>query len=387
MNPARGGGALWRARKMPAPAALLLAAAQLLASVLAHAASPEVPLAPGMTFVLAVSNATSVPAPTAANEHVAQGDYETVVTITAIDAQGIRQTAFIDGVDEKGTRRQVSVPRRVRADDLASSRLQVLGFRSLDPETLEGTTALGPSLVVVQELLTKGSTAYAFRNFSGRDAARGTLTRAIERVSFPVLLNGRRVMLDAIRATGQMSTAEATRPFEQIILVDSRHPVSLRIAYGPRGGGFPFKPDFARDVVRIDFAEPQASTLAASLEKDCRAEVPGLYFDFDQATLKPQSEPALREMAKAIAQQAGRAVLIEGHTDNVGGERYNDDLSRRRAEAVKAALARDPGIAAASIRAEGFGARRPRETNDTLAGRARNRRVELARDCAGAKTR
>jgi outer membrane protein OmpA-like peptidoglycan-associated protein len=74
-------------------------------------------------------------------------------------------------------------------------------------------------------------------------------------------------------------------------------------------------------------------------------------------------------------------VTIEGHTDSIGGARPNQTLSERRAEAVRARLVA-AGIAAARLKAVGYGAARPRETNSTIEGRARNRRVELARNCS-----
>ena len=153
------------------------------------------------------------------------------------------------------------------------------------------------------------------------------------------------------------------------------------MAYGPRGGGFPFKPDFAREIVRIDFPLPQGSPLDDGLSKNCRAEAPGIYFDFDAATLKPPSKPALDDIAALLRKQGSWQLRIEGHTDNVGGDRYNDDLSARRAAAVKAALETGYGIDPSRLTSRGFGARQPLETNSTIAGRARNRRVELARDC------
>ena len=116
--------------------------------------------------------------------------------------------------------------------------------------------------------------------------------------------------------------------------------------------------------------------IADALNQDCRVELSGIYFDFNQATINPQSERALKEIATAL-KTARRRVVIEGHTDNIGTDRYNDDLSARRAAAVKTALVRDHGIDEASLSTAGFGERRPIESNDTLAGRARNRRVEL----------
>ena len=125
--------------------------------------------------------------------------------------------------------------------------LQIVGFNTGDPSTVKGTTSLGPSLDVTRELREKGRTAYSFRNFVDQDVISGTLTRsAAARVSFPVLVNGVRRELDAIHATGQMGLHDVTRPFETYVLDHAKLPVSLRIAYGPRGGSVPFEPDFAR---------------------------------------------------------------------------------------------------------------------------------------------
>lgn len=355
-----------------------------------HASPADVPLTPGMTFVIAVSNAaSSSPSPAQTGEHVAQGDYEMLVTVVAADEKGIGETAFVDGVDEHGTKRQANISRLVLAQDLESARLQILGFHTSDPRILNGSTSLGPSRLVTRELAEKGSAAYSFRNFASRETVTGTLTRGVPpTVAFPVLVNGRRVILNAIRATGQMSVRGATRPFEHYILDDPRHPISLRIAYGPRGGGFPVKADFAREIVRIDFPVGQAPSLDEALAKNCRVEVPGVYFDFDKATLKPQSKQALQDIAAAIRKQPLRGLRIEGHTDNIGGDAYNDDLSARRAAAVKTALELDHGAAVgAHLSTRGFGARRPLETNATLAGRARNRRVELVRECGESNRR
>jgi outer membrane protein OmpA-like peptidoglycan-associated protein len=115
-----------------------------------------------------------------------------------------------------------------------------------------------------------------------------------------------------------------------------------------------------------------------------KVELPGIYFDFNEATLKPQSKAELEAVAAALRTRPRQRFRIEGHTDNIGGDRYNDDLSARRAAAVKATLVRDFGLDSANISTQGFGARHPVETNETLAGRARNRRVELVRECPGA---
>ena len=72
-------------------------------------------------------------------------------------------------------------------------------------------------------------------------------------------------------------------------------------------------------------------------------------------------------------------LSVEGHTDAIASEQYNLDLSARRAAAVRTALGSRFGIAAARLTTAGLGESSPRDRNDTLEGRARNRRVELVR--------
>ena len=69
--------------------------------------------------------------------------------------------------------------------------------------------------------------------------------------------------------------------------------------------------------------------------------------------------------------------MIEGHTDNIGSAPYNLDLSRRRAEAVKAALVAPYHVGAERLATAGYGSTHPKGPNDTIQGRALNRRVEL----------
>lgn len=343
---------------------------------------PSVPVVPGVVYVIAVANVTDATAKTS-TDNVAQGDYELIVSLTRVDDEAISESASIDAFDASGKQRQAAIPRQVQRTDLASAPLQILGFHTDDTPVLVGTTSLGPSLAIVKALVTDGRSDYSFRNFANQPTISGTLDSEINTTfMFPVLINGQRVELRALRATGQMSTGTATRPFELLIYDDSQQPLALRIAYGPRNGSFPFKPEFAREIVRIDTPTLPSASLAESLQRDCRVEIPGIYFDFDRATLKPQSRQALIDIATALRSQPGEPVRIEGHTDNIGSERYNDDLSSRRAAAVRVALVDNYGADADLISTAGLGARRPVDTNDTLAGRAHNRRVELVRVCA-----
>lgn len=379
--------------------------ASVLCAAISSAQSNDIPIVAGVNVVLAVENGTSSDGAPAG---ILQGDYEMVVAITSVGEGGIAHSATFDGKDAAGVQRRGTVTRVVSAADLATAPVQIFGFHLDDPPQPTGATALGPSLRVTRDLVQKGTTPYSFRLWVGRETISGTLQRSSRSpVKFPVLLNGRRIELDGILATGQMALGDAKRPFETVILNHPRYPISLRLAYGPRDGGFPFKPEFTREVVRIDFPVPQggavsdrsaasgtgaagrgagsgaaagatggASGIAEALNRECRAELSGLYFDFNQATLQPQSERALKDIANAL-KSARRRVIVEGHTDNIGSDRYNDDLSARRAATVKAALVRDYGVDETWLTTAGYGERRPIDTNDTLLGRAHNRRVEL----------
>ena len=99
-------------------------------------------------------------------------------------------------------------------------------------------------------------------------------------------------------------------------------------------------------------------------------------FDTASATLKPGAREKLARVAGILSTHPDLHIEVEGHTDSVGGEDYNQRLSERRAESVRSYLLQQK-IAPAAVEAEGFGEGRPVATNDTVAGRQQNRRVEL----------
>jgi outer membrane protein OmpA-like peptidoglycan-associated protein len=87
----------------------------------------------------------------------------------------------------------------------------------------------------------------------------------------------------------------------------------------------------------------------------------------------------LREISEALTRNPAWKLTINGHTDNVGGDAMNLDLSRRRSASVRRALAETYHIDPARLSTAGFGASQPKESNATADGRAKNRRVELVR--------
>ena len=99
-------------------------------------------------------------------------------------------------------------------------------------------------------------------------------------------------------------------------------------------------------------------------------------FDTAKATLKPGAREKLARVSGILGSHPGLKLEIEGHTDSVGTDEYNQELSERRAESVRAYLVAQR-IAPQSITTKGFGEQQPVATNDTAAGRQRNRRVEL----------
>ena len=122
-----------------------------------------------------------------------------------------------------------------------------------------------------------------------------------------------------------------------------------------------------------------AAALEESLAKTGRADVYSIYFAFNSDEIREESESTLREIAEVLRRHPEWKLVIEGHTDNIATDAYNLQLSQRRAAAVKQALVSGKGVAGARLTTGGFGEARPKDTNDTLEGRARNRRVELVR--------
>jgi outer membrane protein OmpA-like peptidoglycan-associated protein len=102
----------------------------------------------------------------------------------------------------------------------------------------------------------------------------------------------------------------------------------------------------------------------------------GLYFDFDKATIKPESDAQLKEMVAYLNSDGKRRVFVVGHTDNTGEVDYNVKLSSARAVAVVAAL-QAAGIDGGRLMAKGVGPFAPLASNDSEEGQAKNRRVEL----------
>lgn len=102
----------------------------------------------------------------------------------------------------------------------------------------------------------------------------------------------------------------------------------------------------------------------------------GISFDTGQAILRPESRPALDEVARTLTEYPSTFIDVTGHTDATGSDAVNQPLSERRAQTVADYLAMR-GVQRARIETRGHGARFPIASNTTEAGRAQNRRVEI----------
>jgi outer membrane protein OmpA-like peptidoglycan-associated protein len=115
------------------------------------------------------------------------------------------------------------------------------------------------------------------------------------------------------------------------------------------------------------------------LERDGRVATQGILFATGSDRIRPESTPTLNEIGKMLRDHPELRIAIEGHTDSDGEDAYNQDLSERRAAAVKTYLVEELRIAAARLETAGFGESRPVSDNTSPEGKQQNRRVELVR--------
>lgn len=369
----------------------------------------RIPLVAGLTIVTAVHDPE-------------RGDYESLKRVVSIDDRGYAVAYSADvppgsglmgGIlgglaGERGRNRneprqaeQVRSRRTVLERDRLAAREYLQYFGSGLPDAVPGTTALGVSRDVLLELRTNGATTLTMRNVDpfGRigtaisgllrgmagelapvvDSARlediDRISGTLERISgnepsFHLTLNGRPAVVAALAARGTLGD----QPVELLLLDDAENPIALSWKIGEQ---------YDLRVVRIHVPDAGSPDEPEGVERQLadagRATVYGIYFDFNSDTIKPESDPVLREIATALSRHPDWKLAVEGHTDAIGDTRSNIGLSERRAAAVKTALVDRHRISAGRLTTSGVGESRPRAPNDTLEGRAQNRRVELVR--------
>jgi outer membrane protein OmpA-like peptidoglycan-associated protein len=291
-----------------------------------------------------------------------------------------------------GSLRNWNMKRMVLREDLGTATLYAHYFHSNGSDTIPGSTTLGVSTAVLRSLKRTGTAELGLiaEENHGFPANRSTSPnlyeyeetwklRRVGTVPVRVTVNDSVVTVPAVHARGSHLGDKVEFHF----LDDEENPLALQYAFASGSD-----PMITARTVKISYrcsgstrtsGEERILKLERALRDQRRAVVYDLFFDFNSEKVRAESEPTLREIAEVLRRNPDWALSIEGHTDNVASDQYNLELSSRRAAAVKAALGTRFGIAAARLTAAGFGESSPRDRNDTLEGRARNRRVELVR--------
>ncbi len=136
------------------------------------------------------------------------------------------------------------------------------------------------------------------------------------------------------------------------------------------------------DVIEAGEAETglvtiDAEAMGKGIDQYGKVALYGLYFDHDKAVLKPESKPALVEIAKLLKARSKLNVYVVGHTDSTGAFSHNLKLSQDRGRAIVDALVKEYGIASARLEPHGVASLAPVAANRSDGERAKNRRVEL----------
>lgn len=234
---------------------------------------------------------------------------------------------------------------------------------------------------VFRELKTTGETEVTvFYQLGCSDifTATGTLKRVeATPVKVSILLNGERLDLSTVHARGTLGPFDQREDVQFWFLDDSVRPWMVRESTIWN------RKEYMQQLGTILAPDPKVEAkMEQALSKQCRAPVYGILFETASADLNPASRPTLQQIGAVMQRHADWKLTIEGHTDSIGGAASNLDLSNRRAAAVKTALAGQYGVAADRLLIKGYGLSRPVESNTTIEGRARNRRVELVRACS-----
>jgi outer membrane protein OmpA-like peptidoglycan-associated protein len=352
---------------------------------IAQDAAPRIPLVTGLVLGSVL--------------HSPLGEREDVLEIKSADTTGVHYAWHERTITSEGDTTTGFRKRFVRANDLAGAP-RFDDIFGPDEVNRPGFTALTLSSAVFRQLRDAGSASFSMvitplearANTASssplsallsplRERYKGNLTRVSSAPEpFPLLVNGSRAAVPSLHLHGSFADGAKRAEWELWVLADSAHPLMLKSVLD----------DDVFQMVRADLpAELTArggklsagNHLEDELKASCRIELPGVYFAFGTAAIDPVSDRALGELARALAGHPEWKFTVEGHTDSVGTQAANQSLSRRRAEAVRARLAERHGLDTKTWNAIGYGPNRPKESNATIEGRARNRRVELVRDC------
>jgi flagellar motor protein MotB len=297
-------------------------------------------------------------------------DHECLLQISEIDGRQIKttQSCPIGKYHEPMT-----MVRRICWTDVMDSYLYITEVAKTYPETLVGALKFNLSVASFAALKTEGKVRHRYIQIDDQNLAfsendlEGTLV-SDGPATFKLIINDMVVEVPTIEANYVNFKTNDTIRVK--VLDDARFPLMLDY----------YIPSFHRFFItynKVSF--PTVNQVEQHLAVDKHTDVYGIYFNFASDELRSESEPVLHEIADALKAHPDWTLIINGHTDNVGGDALNLDLSRRRATAVRKALVERYKIGDSRLTTNGFGASQPKESNDSDRGRALNRRVELVR--------
>jgi len=184
--------------------------------------------------------------------------------------------------------------------------------------------------------------------------------------------------INAAKSVGGQLVYEYHDPGEDVVLKVIKNNMETWAYITANGNGSYSIHLIEKQLMKQDVVA-DASTMGKAIKETGKATLYGIYFDTGKAELKPESQAALKEIAKLLKEDANLKLYVVGHTDNTGIFDSNIKLSQDRAVAVVGALVSQYGIVASRLKACGDGPTAPVATNDTDEGRGLNRRVELVK--------
>jgi outer membrane protein OmpA-like peptidoglycan-associated protein len=331
-----------------------------------------------------------------------EGDYTPSMTVTNVDPSAVTIISNSYKGKKGGGMENVVIDTKMLRSAMATGPIYRQIWISTDPLVMTGTTTMVLSDAAMHDIMTKGSAPLtivdevsggseslggfaSLMNAMTSDSAatgtpyKGTISRAEPgTVPFSVLINDQHVTLPAIHVHGVLDHDGDQYTSDMLVLADASFPLVLShlntadSKHGREEGG---------RVVSINFPDPSAKK---RMEDDLAAKRPveiyDIYFDYNSAAIKPESDSVLSELGSIMQRHPDWKLRVVGHTDSIGGSGAgNRVLSEKRAAAVKTALTSRYGVATVRLDSGGAGDSQPLETNATLEGRARNRRVEIIR--------